>query len=171
MHALGQALTEFSFYASPTRDSNLVIANCTGAGTTLGKMAYFQQLKLGPPKACATSNLWCFTDKSVVYNNLGLRLKLFDFTSYLLPGTLGWVAFNNVGRVWSPGEAPGKWHDGYGDGLYSLPVFFLASAKYISSPFVNDVCRPCGLVKNALTPGHNFPPAPCCTFPTQMKGA
>jgi hypothetical protein len=60
-----------------------------------------------------------------VYNNLELRLKLFDFTSYLLPGTLGLVAFNDVGRVWSPDESSQTWHDGYGGGIYFLPAQLL----------------------------------------------
>ncbi|WP_204376161.1 BamA/TamA family outer membrane protein [Hymenobacter coccineus] len=124
-HTLGQAITEFSFYASPARDSSLVIASRIGAGTTLGKATYFQQLKLGGPQSLRGFYLWRFTGNSMVYNNLELRLKLLDFTSYLLPGTLGLVAFNDVGRVWSPGEASSKWHDGYGGGLYFLPAQLL----------------------------------------------
>ena len=121
-HTFGQALTEFTFYASPTRDSALVIANRTGAGTTLGRAEYFQQLKLGGPQNLRGYYLWRFAGKSMVYNNFEVRLKLLDFTSYLLPGTLGLVAFNDIGRVWSPGEASGQWHDGYGGGVYFLPA-------------------------------------------------
>ena len=29
---------------------------------------------------------------------LEMRLKLFDFNSYLLPGTVGLIAFNDIGR-------------------------------------------------------------------------
>jgi hypothetical protein len=121
-HSFGQALTEFTFYASPTRDSSLVIANRTGGGTTLGRAAYFQQLKLGGAQNLRGFYLWRFTGKSMVYNNLELRLKLLDFTSYLLPGTLGLVAFNDVGRVWSPDEKSQTWHTGYGGGIYFLPA-------------------------------------------------
>jgi outer membrane protein assembly factor BamA len=121
-HSFGQALTEFTFYANLAHDSSLVLANRTGAGTTLGEAAYFQQLKLGGSQNLRGFYLWRFTGKSMVYNNLELRLKLLDFTSYLLPGTLGLVAFNDVGRVWSPGETSEKWHDGYGGGLYFLPA-------------------------------------------------
>jgi hypothetical protein len=121
-HTFGQALTEFTFYASPARDSSVVIANRVGAGTTLGSAAYFQQLKLGGPQNLRGFYLWRFTGKSMVYNNFEVRLKLLDFTSYLLPGTLGLVAFNDIGRVWSPGEASAQWHDGYGGGLYFLPA-------------------------------------------------
>ncbi|MVN78262.1 BamA/TamA family outer membrane protein [Hymenobacter sp. HMF4947] len=124
-HTFGQALTEFTFYANPLRDSSLVIANRTGAGTTLGDAAYFQQLKLGGAQNLRGFYLWRFTGKSMVYNNLELRFKLLDFTSYLLPGTLGLVVFNDVGRVWSPNESSQQWHDGYGGGLYFLPAQLL----------------------------------------------
>jgi hypothetical protein len=121
-HNFAQAITEFTFYASPTRDSSLVIANRTGGGTTLGRASYFQQLKLGGPQNLRGFYLWRFTGKNMVYNNLELRFKLLDFTSYLLPGTLGLVAFNDVGRVWTPGEESSTWHTGYGGGLYFLPA-------------------------------------------------
>lgn len=124
-HTFGQALTEFTFYANPLRDSSLVVANRIGAGTTLGDAAYFQQLKLGGAQNLRGFYLWRFTGKRMVYNNLELRFKLLDFTSYLLPGTLGLVVFNDIGRVWSPGESSQQWHAGYGGGLYFLPAQLL----------------------------------------------
>ncbi len=121
-HTFGQVFSEFSFYLNPLRDSVLVVADRTGAGTTVGSAEYFQQLKLGGPQSLRGFYLWRFTGKSMAYNNLELRLKLADFTSYLLPGTLGLVLFNDVGRVWSPGESSDKWHDGYGGGIYFSPA-------------------------------------------------
>jgi hypothetical protein len=121
-HSFGQALTEFTFYANLARDSSLVLANRTGGGTTLGNAAYYQQFNLGGNQNLRGFYLWRFTGKSVAYNNLELRLKLLDFTSYLLPGTLGLVAFNDVGRVWSPDEKSQTWHTGYGGGIYFLPA-------------------------------------------------
>ncbi|MDJ0366411.1 BamA/TamA family outer membrane protein [Hymenobacter sp. H14-R3] len=124
-HTFGQALTEFTFYANPLRDSSLVLANRTGGGTTLGDATYFQQLKLGGAQNLRGYYRWRFTGKSMAFNNLELRLKLLDFTSYLLPGTLGVVAFHDIGRVWSPEEQSQKWHNGYGGGLYFLPAQLL----------------------------------------------
>jgi hypothetical protein len=118
----GQALSEFSFYANPDRDSILVIAARFGGGTTVGNAAYFQQLKLGGNNGLRGFNFERFTGKSIAYNNLELRLKLFDFVSYVTPGTLGAIAFNDVGRVWAPGESSNTWHDGYGGGLYFIPA-------------------------------------------------
>jgi hypothetical protein len=39
-----------------------------------------------------------------------------------LPGSFGLIGFNDVGRVWVPGESSDKWHDGYGGGLYIIPA-------------------------------------------------
>ncbi|WP_246230277.1 hypothetical protein [Mucilaginibacter humi] len=40
----------------------------------------------------------------MAYNNFEVRMKISDFASYLLPGTLGAIGFHDVGRVWTPGE-------------------------------------------------------------------
>ncbi|PWK78256.1 hypothetical protein LX99_02096 [Mucilaginibacter oryzae] len=118
----GQILSEFSFYLNPDRDSVLVIANRTGVGTTVGNAAYFQQMKLGGSQNFRGFHTNRFTGKTVAYNNLELRLKVTDFTSYLLPGSFGLIGFNDVGRVWVPGESSDRWHDGYGGGVYVIPA-------------------------------------------------
>jgi hypothetical protein len=118
----GQILSEFNFYLNPDKDSVLVIANRTGLGTTVGNAAYFQQMKLGGAQNFRGFHSNRFTGKTIAYNNLELRLKVLDFTSYLLPGSLGLIGFNDVGRVWSPGESLSQWHDGYGGGIYLVPA-------------------------------------------------
>jgi hypothetical protein len=124
-HSYGQLQSEFSFYVNPDRDSIFVIANRTGGGTTFGNAAYYQQLKLGGGDNLRGYYNWRFTGKSMAYDNFEVRLKLFDFASYLLPGTLGLVGFNDIGRVWTPGESSNQWHDGYGGGFYFLPAQLL----------------------------------------------
>lgn len=57
----------------------------------------------------------------MLYNNFELRLKLFDFNSYLLPGSIGIIGLDDVGRVWMPGETSSRWHNGYGAGIYIIP--------------------------------------------------
>ncbi|QKJ30912.1 hypothetical protein HQ865_14520 [Mucilaginibacter mali] len=119
----GQVRSEFGFYINTggEGDSTFVIANRIGGGTTIGNAAYYQQLKLGGADNLRGYYNWRFTGKSMAYHNIEFRLKLADYTSYLLPGTLGLIAFNDIGRVWSPGENSSQWHDGYGGGLYFLP--------------------------------------------------
>ncbi|MGY3213107.1 BamA/TamA family outer membrane protein [Mucilaginibacter sp. HD30] len=121
-HTFGQIQSEFSFYVDPLRDSLLVLAVRTGGGTSFGSPSYYQKLKLGGNQNLRGYYIGRFTGKSMVYNNIELRLKVLDFASYLLPGTLGLVGFNDVGRVWSPGEKSSQWHLGYGGGVYFLPA-------------------------------------------------
>jgi len=52
-------------------------------------------------------------------------MKLFDFQSYIFPGTVGLVAFNDIGRVWYKKEESNAWHYGYGGGIYFSPANLL----------------------------------------------
>ncbi len=117
----GELLSEFSFYVNPDQRNIVVIANRTAAGTTFGDPAYFQLLKVGGPQTLRGYHTWRFSGKTMVYNNFELRLKVLDFNSYLFPGSIGVIGFNDVGRVWMPGESSGDWHDGYGAGIYFIP--------------------------------------------------
>lgn len=121
-NAYTQLLSEFSFYLNPDRDSVLIIANRTGGGTYFGNADYFQQIKLGGPQTLRGYHTWRFTGRTMLYNNLELRLKVLDFTSYLLPGSIGIIGFNDIGRVWSATDSSNAWHDGYGGGIYVIPA-------------------------------------------------
>ncbi|MCQ6956510.1 BamA/TamA family outer membrane protein [Mucilaginibacter aquariorum] len=118
----GQLLSEFTFFLKPTGSSDFVISNKTGVGTTVGDAAYYQQLKLGGMHNLRGFHSWRFTGRTMAYNNFDVRLKLFDFNSYLFPGSVGITGFNDVGRVWVPNESSSKWHDGYGYGVYVVPA-------------------------------------------------
>jgi len=61
----------------------------------------------------------------MAYNNLEFRFKVLSFTSYLIPGTVGLLAFNDVGRVWLKEEKSDRWHVGYGGGFYFIPADLL----------------------------------------------
>lgn len=121
----GELMSEFSFFTNPDRDSIFVLAARVGGGTILGHADYFQQLKLGGSDNLRGFRTWRFTGKSMLYNNIEARLKLFDFNSYLFPGSFGVIGFNDVGRVWTPGETSSKWHDGYGGGIFVIPAQLL----------------------------------------------
>ncbi|MEP7107340.1 MAG: BamA/TamA family outer membrane protein [Ferruginibacter sp.] len=121
----GNLLSEFSVYLAPFKTEGFVIANRIGGGTAVGKPAFFQQLYLGGKQTLRGFHTNRFAGKTLLYNNLEMRLKLFDFNSYLLPGTVGLIAFNDIGRVWLPGQSSSKWHAGYGTGIYILPAQLL----------------------------------------------
>ncbi|CAN5487080.1 hypothetical protein BH11BAC3_BH11BAC3_33110 [soil metagenome] len=118
----GKLTADFSWYAGTGKKNNLVIANRVGTGTTVGKPAFFQMLGLGGAQIMRGFHTNRFIGKTILYHNLELRLKLFDFNSYLIPGTLGLIGFNDVGRVWVPGENSKQWHDAYGGGIYLIPA-------------------------------------------------
>jgi hypothetical protein len=118
----GQIVSEFNFYLNPDKDSVFTVSNRTGLGTTIGNAAYYQQLKLGGLHTLRGFHTWRFTGKTMAYNDLELRLKVLDFNSYLFPGSVGILGFNDVGRVWSPNESSSQWHDGYGFGVFLIPA-------------------------------------------------
>ncbi|WP_316789040.1 BamA/TamA family outer membrane protein [Pedobacter frigoris] len=116
----GAVTSEFRFYIHPNK-SGLVLANRIGVGTVIGEPTFFQRMQIGGINSLRGFNSKRFTGTSMFYHNLDLRMKLFNFTSYLVPGTVGMIGFNDVGRVWEKGESSGRWHQGYGGGLYVIP--------------------------------------------------
>jgi hypothetical protein len=116
----GSVSSELRFFLNPGK-SGFVIANRIGAGTVIGRPAFFQKMQIGGVNSLRGFNSKRFTGNTMFYHNLDLRVKLFNFTSYLVPGTVGVVGFNDIGRVWEKGEHSGVWHQGFGGGLYVLP--------------------------------------------------
>ncbi len=117
----GQLQSELGLYFN--LGSNFVIANRVGGGTTFGDPAFFQLLYLGGTQNLRGFRNFRFAGEQMLYHNIELRMKLFDFTSYLFPGSVGLIGFNDVGRVWSDeGVDESGWHDGFGGGLYVTPA-------------------------------------------------
>ena len=59
-------------------------------------------------------------DKSFYWNN-DIRIKLFNFSTYLLPAQFGIHGIFDVGRVWVDGQSSDEWHQGYGGGIWLTP--------------------------------------------------
>lgn len=117
----GKVQTEFRYYLNPGK-SGFVIANRIGGGTTFGDPQFFQMMQLGGVRNLRGFHTNRFTGKTMAYYDLDLRLKLFDFTSYITPGSVGLLGFNDVGRVWYPLQSSDQWHQGYGGGIYVVPA-------------------------------------------------
>ncbi|UFH57484.1 outer membrane protein assembly factor [Spirosoma sp. KNUC1025] len=122
---LTQLRTDLTTYISFSRAARFVLVNRVGGGLTYGNPAFYQLLYLGGQDNLRGFRTYRFAGDHMVYHNLEARLKLFDFRSYLFPGSVGFMAFNDLGRVWSRGERSTKWHDGYGAGLYVTPASLL----------------------------------------------
>ena len=108
------------FYKTVFNDY-LTLANRTGGQAVWGDPYFYQHAMIGGETSLRGFNSQRFTGKSAVYNNLDARIKLFSFSSYLVPGTVGAIAFYDVGRVWMPNESSNTWHNGVGGGLYFIP--------------------------------------------------
>lgn len=138
----GSFVSEFRFFLNPGK-SGVVIANRIGTGAVTGEPAFFQMMQIGGVNSLRGFNSKRFTGKTMLYNNLDLRIKLFNFTSYLVPGTVGLIGFNDLGRVWTKGENSDTWHQGYGGGIYVIPgeVILLQAAvgfsKEATLPYIS----------------------------------
>lgn len=114
----------FSFYKTNQGDW-ITLANRTGFETLIGSPLIFQYAHLGGENSLRGFNSKRFTGKSMLYNNLELRLKVWSYDSYLVPGTVGLIGFHDIGRVWMVEESSSRWHMGYGGGFYFIPADLL----------------------------------------------
>ncbi|MFT4031736.1 MAG: BamA/TamA family outer membrane protein [Siphonobacter sp.] len=122
---LTQLNTDLTVFTSFNKAARVVIVNRLGAGITTGNPAFYQLQYLGGQDNLRGYRKYRFAGDHQVYHNLELRLKLFNFRSYLFPGSVGLMAFNDIGRVWQKGESSKQWHDGYGGGIYISPASLL----------------------------------------------
>jgi hemolysin activation/secretion protein len=82
---------------------------------------YFQAMNLGANNFLRGFRKNRFSGHSLAYGSLEFRIRLFDSKNYVIPGQVGLVVFNDVGRVWYRGESSRKWHYAYGGGFYLVP--------------------------------------------------
>jgi hypothetical protein len=116
-----QLATDLSFYLSFNVPADVVVAARVGAGINYGKYEFFQAQYLSGVENLRGFRKYRFAGDKMLYNNIDVRIRIADFRSYLLPGSIGLVLFNDIGRVWVKDEKSGKWHDGYGGGLWIAP--------------------------------------------------
>ena len=96
---------------------------------------FFQALDLGANNYMRGFRKNRFSGQSILYQTTELRIKLFESNSYIVPGAVGLIAFNEIGKVWMHGEKSTKWHQDFGGGLYYSPYnFAIVSATIAISP-------------------------------------
>ncbi len=112
-------------HASLNDPTRLVAVLRLGYGHIFNKnYEYFQALTLGSNNYLRGYRKDRFAGRSILYNSIELRYKVFDSKSYLVPGSVGLMVFNDLGRVYDKHETSRKWHDGFGGGLYYSPYNF-----------------------------------------------
>lgn len=123
-----QLRSEFSFFTRLDPAGRFVLANRLGGGLTGGNPAFYQLLYLGGQENLRGFRAYRFAGHHLLYHNLEVRAKLFDFQSFLFPGSVGLMAFNDIGRVWTKNETSRRLHHGYGGGLYLTPASLLLAS-------------------------------------------
>jgi outer membrane protein assembly factor BamA len=86
---------------------------------------YFQALNLGENNFLRGFRKNRFSGNSLAYGSLEMRVKLFDSKSHVLPGSVGVIGFDDIGRVWVKNEDSKKWHNAYGAGFYFTPYEYV----------------------------------------------
>ncbi|MCE7055198.1 BamA/TamA family outer membrane protein [Algoriphagus sp. AGSA1] len=113
---------ELALYWSFRYPSRLVWATRFGGGKNWGGFEYFQGQTLGGLDNLRSYRRFRFNGDAVFYNNTEVRIRLFNLKTYLLPATVGILAYNDVGRVWVKNEQSDKWHNSLGAGLWLAPL-------------------------------------------------
>jgi hypothetical protein len=135
-HPITKLTSELTFYASLHNPERMVIILGFGAGHIFNdNYEYFQALSLGSNNFLRGFRKNRFSGQTLAYQTTELRIKLFESGSYFLPGEVGLIGFNEIGRVWVGNETSHVWHDDFGGGIYyspynlSLISFTLAHSK------------------------------------------
>jgi hypothetical protein len=118
-----QLNSDLSFYIPLSRkESSSSLAIRFGGGHNCKGFEFYQAQYLGGTENLRGYRKYRFAGRSMAYNNVELRIKLGDFRTYLFPGSLGLLAFHDVGRVWIATDTNEKWHSGYGAGFWISPL-------------------------------------------------
>ena len=113
---------DLSFFMSTPSIRNVVLGTRFGFGHNIGDFDFPQAQFLGGVENLRGFRKDRFAGRSMLFNNTELRIRVKQFRTYLFPGSWGFLAFNDLGRVWADGEDSGRWHDGYGAGVWISPV-------------------------------------------------
>ena len=114
--------SDMTLYSSLTDPARVVSVLKLGGGHIFSKdYEYFQALNLGQNNFLRGFRKNRFAGSSLAYGSLTLLVKLFDTKSYILPGSVGVIAFDDVGRVWAENTSSKTWHNSVGGGLYYSP--------------------------------------------------
>ena len=117
-----QANMDMRIFMSLASRTRLVLATRFGWGRNYGDYEFPQAMYLGGTDNLRGYRKQRFAGRSMFFNNTELRVRLFDFNTYLFPGSFGILVFNDVGRVWADGESSNDWHVGNGAGIWVAPI-------------------------------------------------
>ena len=123
---------DFTFFTDFISHNRVVLASSFGGGHNFGNYEFEQAQVLGYNENLRGFRLERYAGDTRAYNNTELRFRFPDVNLSLFKASVGFLVFNDVGRVWVKGEESNKWHDGYGGGLWLVPLNRLVVSGVIS---------------------------------------
>lgn len=129
--------SSFGIYYSFQHPAWLTVASRTGYAHNFGDFVadeFYNANTLGGRSNLRGFRKTRFYGRTSFYQNVDVRLKLFDFSSVLFPGKAGIHGFYDVGRVWTA-QSSNQWHSAVGTGVWVAPLSKVALAlSYAFSP-------------------------------------
>lgn len=113
---------DMAVFASFEQTARAVYALRLGVGHNIGKYEFPQAQYLSGTENLRGYRRNRFAGRTMLFNNAEIRFKIADFTTFLFPGSIGIIAFHDIGRVWVDEEKSGRWHNGYGGGIFISPI-------------------------------------------------
>lgn len=120
--SLLQTGLDIRIFMSFVPKTKLAFATRIGMARNFGRFEFQQAQYLSGIENLRGFRKERFAGRGMLFNNSELRVKLFDFPTYIFTGSLGVLAFHDVGRVWVDNERSGRWHNGYGGGIWVAPI-------------------------------------------------
>lgn len=113
--------SDLGLFFNFSRLTRTVFALRVGGALNTGDYRFFQACNIGNKQNLRGYRQNRFAGDACFYQNSELRIKLFNFSSYISKGKTGLLLFNDFGRVWYDNEDSNKLHHGYGFGLWVSP--------------------------------------------------
>lgn len=114
--------SNMALYASMKSEAKLIMVLKIGGTKIYSKnYEFFQAADIGANHGLYGFRKNRYAGSSSLYGSMEFRIKLFNFNSYILPGTVGLTCFADAGRVWPRGGSPNKWHGALGGGIFLIP--------------------------------------------------
>ncbi|MBB3696983.1 BamA/TamA family outer membrane protein [Flammeovirga yaeyamensis] len=116
---IGGEIELFKTFKLPT---DFTIGYKLEANHLFGEYHFLTSNRLGGNKSLRGYRRDRFYGRSSLLNSFDARLDIFNFKNSILPMTVGILGFYDIGRVWLDGENSDTWHEGYGGGVYLVPI-------------------------------------------------
>jgi hypothetical protein len=131
-HNLLRTDLDMRVYASLFSFPRIVLASRFGWGKNYGKFDFPQAYYLSGTDNLRGYRRDRFAGRTRMFNNTEIRFKIADFSTYLFPGSMGLLVFNDVGRVWVDGEKSRDWKVGNGVGIWVAPIRRFVIAAHVA---------------------------------------